>query len=50
MGEPKECGRNNFLPPLFQLLNAILDQFVGCKLCIVMYYKFTVHKFVQNYV
>ena len=33
---------------LFQLLNALLDQFMDCKLCIVMYYKFTVHKLVQN--
>ena len=28
----------------------ILDQFADCKLCIVIYYKFTVHKLVQNYV
>ena len=35
---------------LFQLLNLILDQFVECKLCIVMYYKFTDHKLVQNYI
>ena len=35
---------------LFQILNIILDQFVDCKLCIVMYYKFTVQKLVQNYI
>ena len=23
---------------------------MDCKLCIVMYYKFTVHKLVQNYI
>ena len=46
-GKPKKYGRNIF-SPLFQFLNAILDQFVDRKLCIVMYYKFTVHKLVQN--
>ena len=35
---------------IFQLLNVIWDQFVNCKLCIVMYYKFTVRKLVQNYI
>ena len=35
---------------LFQLLNIILDQFVECKLCVVMYYKFTDHRLVQNYI
>ena len=35
---------------LIQLLNVILDQFVECKLSIVMYYKFTDHKLVQNYI
>ena len=35
---------------LFQLLNVILDQFVDCKLCIVMHYQFTDHKLVQNYI
>ena len=35
---------------LFQILNIILDQFVDCKLCIVMYYKFTVQKLVQNHI
>ena len=35
---------------LFQLLNVILDQFVESKLCVVMYYKFTDHKLVQNYI
>ena len=41
-------GKNFF--SLFQILNIILDQFVDCKLCIVMYYKFTVQKLVQNYI
>ena len=49
MGKAKECGRNNFFP-LFKLLNTILDQFVDSKLCVVMYYKFTVHKLVQNFI
>ena len=35
---------------LFQLLNTILDQFVDCKLCVVMYYKFTDQKLVKNYI
>ena len=48
-GKPKKCGRNNFFS-LFQLLNVILDQFVDCKLCIVMHYKFIDHKSVQNYI
>ena len=42
----KNAGKNYF--SLFQVLNVILDQFVDYKLCIVMYYKFTVHKLVQN--
>ena len=45
----KNVVEKNFFS-LFQLLNTILDQFVDCKLCIVMYYKFTDHKLVQNYI
>ena len=35
---------------ILNLLNIISDQFVVCKLCIVMYYKFTDHKLVQNFI
>ena len=48
MVNQKKCRNNIF--SLFQLLNIILDQFVDCKLCIVMHYKFIDHRSVQNYI
>ena len=46
----KNAVKNNFFLYFSQLLNTILDQFVDCKLCIVMYYKFTDPQIGQNYI
>ena len=35
---------------LFYLFSVIWEQFVDCKLFIVMHYNFIVHKLVQNYI